>query len=290
VRKRIDKLTPDERTWILLWLNGESGSDALVAEEELVEACKTVGPDKLLLMLQRKIPSDDPDLQPRSNNNWLYRRMQLFVLGHARQLLRPNDSKALLTCERWERDYQKHGIGDPTITPWWAVASAHLEPKNASPILHAAFERFQGEFDSEEQAIICVALWHLCGKPEINFIKDWFFWSSPERGSFPNSRGQFIEAMRNDSNGEEIIVEIVRDKRLDELDWQSLRRLLTMVNSWTATPIIGEDELREVSHPLGEGHYHWEKEKALRDYPKETEVLETILADWRARLRRSVSE
>ncbi len=290
VRKRIDKLPPDERTWIFLWLNGESGSDALTTEEELIEECHSVGADKLLLMLQKQIPSDDPDLKPRSSNNWPYRRMQHFVLRHAHQLLRRSDSKTLLSCERWERDYQKHGISDPTITAWWAVAAARLEPTNASPILHAAIERFQGEFDSDEQATLHIALWQLCGKPELKFVKDWFFEAPTERGSFPNSRGQFIEAMRKEPNGKEIVAEIIRDKRLDDLDWQSLRRLITAVNSWTAAPILAEDELNKVWHPLGEGHYHWGKDEAMKNYPKETKELEAHLSDWRTRLRECATE
>ncbi len=32
LRKRIDKFPPDERTWVLLRLNGEMGSDTLVTE------------------------------------------------------------------------------------------------------------------------------------------------------------------------------------------------------------------------------------------------------------------
>lgn len=285
LRTHIDKLAADERAWTLLWLNGESGSDALVTEEELIHAAKSLRPDKLLLMLRKKIPSDDPDLQPRSNNNWPYKRMQLFVLRHANLLLRSRDSVSLLECETWERDYQKHGISDPTITSWWAAAAARLEPANASAILHAAIKRFQGEFDSEEQATLCFALWQLCGEIEMKFIKDWFFESSPQRGSFPNCRGQFIEAISKEPSGKQSLADIIQDNRLEKLDWQSLRRLVIAVNLWTSKPIIAEEELREVGHPLGEGHYDWEKDKARELYPKETKELEENLSLWRKRLR-----
>jgi len=290
VREHIDKLAADERAWVLLWLNGESGSDALITEEQLIHVAKSLGPDKLLLMLRKKIPSDDPDLQPRSNNNWPYKRMQLFVLRHANLLLRSSDSVSLLECETWERDYQKHGISDPTITSWWAAAAARLEPANASAILHAAIKRFQGEFDSEEQATLCFALWQLRGEIEIKFIKDWFFEYSPQRGSFPNCRGQFIEAIAQEPNGKQTLAEIIQDKRLDKLDWQSLRRLVRAVNSWTTKPIVTEEELRSVWHPLGEGHYHWEKDKARELYPKETKELEENLSLWRKRLRDGVAD
>jgi hypothetical protein len=289
LRKRIDKLPPDERTWTFLWLNDESGSDALITEKELVEACISIGPDKLLLMLQKRIPSDDPDLQPRRNDNWPYKRMQLFVLRHADELLRRGHGDALLACELWERDYQKHKIGDPTITSWWAVAAAHLEPSSASQILHAAMNRFQGEFDSEERATICIAMWQMCGMSEVKYILNWFFGDSPERGSFPNCRRLFIEAMSREANGREIIAELIKDQRLEELDWQSLESLIRAVNRWEETPIITEEEMRKAWHPLGQRCFHREKEKARKDYPKETEDLHGHLRDWRNRLRTTVS-
>jgi hypothetical protein len=288
VRKRIDKLPADERTWVLLRLNGEAGSDVLATEEELIEACKKVGADKVLLMLQNKIPSDDPDLQPRTNNNWPYQRMALFVLRHAEQLFRPDDSDTLLACERWQRDYQKHGIFDPTITPWWAVAAARLKPGSASQILHAAMDRFQGEYDSDERSTLCIAMWQLAGRSELGFIVDWFYNDLPERGSFPNCRGSFIDAMGKAPNGREIISRLIQDTRLDDIDWQSLERLVRVVNGWSETPIVPEEELQKAWHPLGQGHFYWSQSEADQKYPKETSELRMHLSEWRERLRMSI--
>ena len=290
LRERIDELPTYERTWTLLWLNGDPGSDALATEEELVGLCKATGPDKLLLMLQNRIPSEDPDLQPRASNNWLYRRMTLFVLRHADQVLRPGDSAFLLASERWHRDYREHGITDPTISPWWAVAAARLDPANAPRILHTAMGRFQGKHDADERATLAVALWQSSGNSERSFLANWFFEESPVRGAFPNCRGSFIEAMRTEADGQEVITHLIRDKRLDELDWQSLERLVRAVNAWRGTPIVTEEEIRDVRHPLGQGHYHWEKDKARRDWPKETEELEKHLDDWRRQLRSSLPD
>ena len=287
VRRRIDDLPADDRTWVLLWLNGEDGSDVLATEKELVGACKKVGPKKLLLMLQNKIPSDDPDLQPRTNNNWPYRRMSLFVLRYADQLLRQSDSDTLLACERWQRDYQKHGITDPTITAWWAVAAARLKPNRASRILHAAMARFQGEHDSGERSTLCVAMWQLTGKSNTAFILDWFYEDAP-RGSFPNSRGSFIEAMGKDSNGKEIISQLIQDKRLAHIDWQSLERLVRVVNEWVDPPIATDEEIQKVRHPLGQRHYYRSRAEARQKYPKETKELQSHLSKWRKRLRMSI--
>jgi hypothetical protein len=129
VRRRIDGLPPPDRAWTLLWLSGENGGAALVTEEELLNACQELGPDRLLQMLRQQPPSDDPDLRARTNNNGPYKRMTWFVLRHARALLRPGDAEALLACERWERDYQNHRVIDPNITPYWATAAADLQPQ-----------------------------------------------------------------------------------------------------------------------------------------------------------------
>src|SRR5262249_52364488 len=57
VRRRIDQLHKADRAWTLLWLSDRPGTDVLATEEALVEACKQLGPDNLVKMLQRRIPS-----------------------------------------------------------------------------------------------------------------------------------------------------------------------------------------------------------------------------------------
>lgn len=290
VRKRIDLLPKDDRTWILLWLNGEEGSDALVTESELIEGCKALGPDKLLLMLQNQIPSDDPDLQSRPNNNWFYKRMSILVLRHAEELLRPEDSDRLLECERWQRDYQKHQISDPAITSWWAIAASRLKPANASEILHSAMDRFQGEYEADERSNLGVALWQLAGRSELEFIANWFYGEHPQRGQFPNCRASFIEATGKEANGREAIARLVRDERLENADWQSLEQLVRVVNSWLKSPIVTEDEIRSAWHPFGQAHFDWMQVEAEKQYPQETRDLRAHLNEWRTRLRTALMQ
>lgn len=128
LRQKIDALPPDDSPWVLLWLYKEDmGGAELVTEQELVLACQRVGPDKLIQLLQNKNPSNDPDLNPRFNNNWHFTCMMDFVLTHAVQLLRREDSEKLLECEAYQRDYYKNGLGDPNLTPMWKIAAAQLK-------------------------------------------------------------------------------------------------------------------------------------------------------------------
>lgn len=254
VRKRIDKLPETDRAWILLWLNGHPGSDVLVTEEELIEACKKLGPEKLLALLARKISSDDPDVQPRKSSNWWYRSMCLFVLKRADELLRERDAQPLLDCERWERDYLKHGIGDPTITPWWAIAAAHLQPDKAEAILHGAFKRFDGKRDGDERADIAAALWKLIGKSQTKFLINWYYTEPLQRGHHPQCRTRFLRSVSKfpNSHPHGLVATIVQDKRFEDLDWQCFEELVHIVNGWLDKPVIDRKSLEKRFNTLKE--------------------------------------
>lgn len=276
LRKRIDQLPADDRAWILLWLNGETGSDALVTDAELLDACQRLGADKLLLMLQHKIPTDDPDLQPRKNNNWPYQRMTLFVLNHASQLLRPEDSEKLLACESTVLDYK---------TPWWAIAAATLNPDNASQILHECRSRFLGKWDYDGRCTLCVAMWSLLGARETDYILDWFYSEAPEPESFSNVRSSFVRDMEKEQNGRRMIYLLIKDPRFAQMGWTSLHNMVSVVNKWLGKPVVTQEELREAMHPFGMGSYDTQQIEARAKYPKETADLLEHLNVWRERLR-----
>ncbi|MHC2066710.1 HEAT repeat domain-containing protein [Bremerella sp. T1] len=285
IRQRIEQLPPDEQAWVFLWLSEQPGRKWLVSDEELLDACRSLGPDKMLRMLQHEIPSDDPDLQSRKRNNSSYHHMQIYVLKHAEQLLRPTDADALLQCEQWERDYQKHNVSDPLLSPWWAIAAAQLQPDKAAEILHAAMARFQRKYDTPHQALLGIALWQLCGDSEKDYFVQWFYNVKPERANLWHTRGRFIEEVGKRRNGREILAPIIQDKRFDQLSWQSLKSLIGAVNASSETPLVSYEELRKAYHPLGKDHYYWEKERARKEYPEETATFEGHLKDWRERLR-----
>jgi hypothetical protein len=241
-----------------------------VKEDELVAAGKKIGADKLLLMLQNKIPCDDPDLQPSPRHNWPYKKMSLFVLSHAGQLLRPEDSDALLECERWHRDFEKHGISDPTITSWWAVAAAHLKPQNAPRILHAALDYFQRSDEADESARLCIALWELGGESEAGFLEQWFYNDNQLLGAYPESRVDFIRAMGADPNGKPMIARLIANSKLDYLDWESLEQFVRVINGWSETPIMTDDQLDEARH----------HSEAGRGHPRGAAELRAVLNKW----------
>ena len=173
LRARIDRLDEPERTYVLLWLHGENGAEVVVSDEDLLASLRRLGRGSLLALLQRNIRSDDPDLQPRPANNFRYAQMCRFVLTHAGSLLRPEDAPTLLAQEAYERDHQKHGITDPMITPWWAIAAADLNPAAASSMLRAAYERSQGQYDGSQRLELAEAIWRQTADAQA--ASDWFF-------------------------------------------------------------------------------------------------------------------
>jgi hypothetical protein len=126
VRRKIDALPADDRAWTLLWLYGDC--QELVDEKELVQICRELGPQKLLLMLRGAPPSQDPDIQPDAANpgsGWRgYRctRMSEFVLLHARDLLSAEDAGKI------------HGLVDAAHYAYAAVAVGELQRQNAAKV------------------------------------------------------------------------------------------------------------------------------------------------------------
>lgn len=286
MRKPIDQVPEPDRTLILLWLRARAGTNVLATDEELLAGCKKLGPDLLLKLLQRKIPSDDPDLQARSGNNYQYAQMVMFVLEHSTQLLRPADADALLAYERWERDYVKHRISDPLLTAEWFSAAAELQPARAKEILALGWEKFQGDqgFNSHYRGRLALSQWRTVGAGEQAFVVKWFYDESQPRG-FPSGRALFLSELgpKPQNADRKLVAALIADKRFDALDWQSLHALAERVNSWEKKPVIDREDLRSAWHPLGMGNFNLER--AQKDYPRETAHLLQTLERWRKSLR-----
>ncbi len=236
------------------------GCDALATESELVDAAREIGADRMLLLLQRKIPSDDPDLQPSPGNNWRYRQMCTFVLKHAPQLLREDQVPALLLCDQWERESPQHGVTDPLLSPWWLIAASELEPVQSKPRLDAAFDRFGTDTD------LAVALWRFFGTNETSRLVNWFYCHTSRDGSADHARTEFLCAVSKararspeevnlasakgpvdmsdfcsvpetrTADQEHLLTAIVRDSRLSDLTYDSLEMLVQIAHAWSHAP------------------------------------------------------
>lgn len=289
VRSQIDIVPEPDRTLILIWLTKDFGSDALVSKDELVRLAKKLGPDVLMGVLRRKPPTDDPDLQPRSNNNFAYAHMCGFILQHADDLLRPKDASSLLQQELWERDYQSHGITDPLISPLWAIAAAQLNTDNAGEILNQAYTRFQGKFDGSQRLMLARARWEIVGKPDLPTTMNWYYTELGKENWETWAMSRALKELAA-TDGRTLIKTIILDPRFDTLNWKSLEETVRIVNSYLPEPAITEDEMSNTRSPNGIDFFYSSKEQAMKSHPVETKALLKQLARWRRILRSRIKD
>jgi hypothetical protein len=270
-----------------LWLYTRDLEDSFAREAEVVAACKELGSDHLVAMLRRKIPSNDPDLQSRKEDQFGYRRMMELVLRHAPQLLRASDADALLDCEARELDHQKHNFANPLNTAHWVVAAADLRPAIARDLLRPAFDRYPGASMDCERARLAVGLWRIVGPTEIKFLVDWFYGDRHAATLVIDRRIEFLVgiAAQRPKDVKQLLAAIAADVRFESLDWHPLWTLADQVNRLSANPVVDPEELRSAWHPLGMDYFDGHQAEATAKYPKETADLLERLGKWRTALR-----
>ncbi len=295
VRDRINRLPANDRAWTLLALRREIGAESLVTEYELLEFCRQIGPDELMRVLHRDMPSSDPDLEPGRNSYGYFVNIHSFILQHAADLLRPQDVSALRECERQEREFQqKHGITGPNIlmSVWWTVARASLmEKSKAVEELRKAYDHFQGEYDSHWRIVLSSALLKIGGESEIQFLKDWFYSEKPmENGlggglgseGLAYSRAQYIfnVPQRERSKQLKMIAAIIEDDRFESLDVTTLIKIFLVLQMNAEYQTKSTKEVQQWKEYL-EGY---NRERQL--YRHDPAFRESKLKLWQDRLRR----
>ena len=282
LRVQIDTLPEPDRTYVLLWLQRDFGSDVLASEDELVRLTGQLGPDNLLDLLRRNIRSDDPDLQASSNNNFSYSQMCVFILRHADVLLRPGDAQALLDQETWERGFQERGISDPLISAWWAIAAAQLTPQSAAIMLEAAHARFQNDYQGFDRLELAEAAWRLTGDGAVAL--NWFY----EQVARPVGQESYYldKLLKTEGrSGRSLASLVIAHPMFDELNWKSLEVLANAVNEWQGREVVSKQELESAWSPGGFDFFYRDLARAQAEFPKETQEFLATLARWRQQLR-----
>ncbi|NNM27877.1 MAG: hypothetical protein HKO57_00015 [Akkermansiaceae bacterium] len=295
LRAAIAALPTPDREWILLSLatpyeggDPEMGGEVFAGEEDLLAAGKALGPGHVMSLLQRGRLSTDPDMELRADGSspaFHYDRVTLFLLKHAREVLRPEDAPALLKLarEQWENRANGHFA---FVTPRWTTAAADLQPDRAGEWLRDAWKRFaaaDGTQGQDDRWRLATAIWEHEGEKGIALVKDWIFAESPARGAIgfgPHRMGPYLMERKH----EPLLRAILRDERLADLDSYTLQGLALAANHVSGEEVLSPADLRRARHPLGLARYHAEKEKARKEHPKESAALEATLALWRATL------
>jgi hypothetical protein len=260
VRARIDRLPEPDRDWTLLFLghswqedpnDPDPRADTFISEEEMIKIGQRLGPHKLVLALQQRIPCDDPDMQadgmgsPGSIPS--FSMMRLFLLHHATQLLRPQDADALLAQRQAERA-RENGL----TSAWWTIAAARLQPARADSLLRDDLVYFAGPKqqwnDGYDQADLGLTLWQMEGETEAAFLTDWFYGDlSKKNGRIcPDACSRFIDGVAGTPSGRKLLAKIAGDPRYQTLSAYSTMSLAKAVNRWTPQPIVSDAEIGEL--------------------------------------------
>jgi hypothetical protein len=287
VRERIDKIPEPDRTFTLLWVREYPHSDlkSLATDEELIAGLKKVGPENLVQLLQHRIPSTDPDLQSRPQNNHEYMNMVYFVLKNAKSLLRPEDADTLLELGA------KHDPQRGYHVPEWYVSALELQPKNRKEILRKVQEKVEKteRWDKSNMTIdLASAVWPRFGDDALDFTVNMVYLQKPIPVPFPDHRRKFFEKITNQQSiNRKLVAALASDKRLDQLDWEGLYLLCFAADRMAGQRSFGDNFHVQAQHPLG-FDYYFQRESANKNYPKETQELEKTLNGWRQTLRKSL--
>jgi len=289
VRRQIDLVPQPDRAWILLSLHDEAHADAdpLVSESELVAQLNSLGHEARLHLLRKETISSDRSLWSEPSNNYIYHRMCLFVLRHARELLLTEDADFLLAREQWERRHREFGIVDPLISAWWAMAGAELRPANAESILTAAWLRFGDKYEDGERAGLMLALWRLVGERRLPLLADWFY-SDDAFSGFAKGREGFLGALTQTPLPKNVALlrTLIADPRLDRLGWRELESLIRLANANSPQPLVTESGLQDVQFVWMDFRYA-DLSRAEKEAPDQTRKLLSQLGEWRRILRKS---
>ncbi len=289
LRDRIDQLPEKDRALNVLYLSVPD--HVLYDDASCLAAAKTLGPEALLEALRGRCPSTDPDLHPRIGGDDPLDPVNLWILKHAKELLLPQYADVLLKLEVGPYFFA-HPF-KPIHTPWYAIAAANLAPEQSKAILLDAFKRFghEGYADAWNRADLAIALWKQRGAEESPFLINWFYGETLKDEGVPDSRCKFLESLDPKSPGtRKIIAGLIAEPRFSSLDWSSLKAMIRIINTWSASPVVSPEEIESLQHPYGEQHVVQQPQDAAKIYPEQTKALNETLNQWREKLRDSTAK
>lgn len=259
VRARIDQLPEPDRDWTLLLLgpswrldpgDPDPRANVFISDDEIIKIGQRLGPDNLLLALQGRIPSDDPDLKPGGivmpGMGSSSEAMQLFILHHAIELLLPKDADALL-----EQRSSEHAGKNGLVSAWWTIAAARLQPARAALLLHDDLRFFASsshDYDGYDQADLGITLWQMEGEAETDFLTNWYYDNLVKKPPYiiPGAASKFIDGVAATPSARELLAKIMTDPRYTSMSAYPTMSLAKAVNHWVAKPIVSDKEIYDL--------------------------------------------
>ena len=235
----IDALPAPDRDWTRLYVlcpqHNIGHRDAFMQDAELIATARRLGPAALMMYLQHKPVSSDPDLP---GHFW---SMSHFILLNADKLLRMSDSEALLACEATESS-------EDGVSPLWRIAVALLQPSRAAEVLKPALEA-ENRYSYDAEGQLAGYLWRTSGLKEKQYLTEWFLQTLSKPRALDNYPDSFLRKVREVglSGTNELIAGLVQDSRFDRSGWEVLREVLEIANDGRPEPIVNSETMYRAS-------------------------------------------
>ena len=302
IRDRLINIPMPDRAWYAMAIGG-SHSDIyqrqqqLLSDESIVELARNLGHEKLIRAVTLQVEAPEMFLQPvpsgspRQNLEERHlRAIRNFILRHAKELLRTDDANQLIDLAAKELQLDGGMLGSQLT-----IAAAELQPDRAIEIVHNAhnvlFETRSWPHSDE----LAITLWKKGGISQRDVIIDWFYHQSGIPIIPSKSIRYFLMNIDNISkpDGKILIASIIKDPRLETLDWETTKTLVGILNRRLNPPWIKPNDVDSLEAKyqksglesvLQEGNY------LGTGLPQESKLFVPTIPQWHARLRERVSE
>ncbi len=273
IRKEIDRLPEVDRAVTLLWLWEQFGCEAVVSEQELVEVCKGLGPDRLVTLLRKKPINTDPDLWTTNGYEHFRQSINVVIIPHAKELLRKTDAEVL-------------------VEGGWYIAGVDLQPERAAALLDKCWTIALLDGVGGPRMMLNLERWRrLPGEGTALTVKRFYEEKGYERPYSFEDRAGFLSELGKTwkPRDRELLVALVRDERFATLDWHSLDTMARLVNDVVKKIVVDPAELEKTRQILGLNEEFRPPElMSFEQYPKETPEIIRRKEVWRTLIRKAV--
>ncbi|MBK8979138.1 MAG: hypothetical protein IPM29_24855 [Planctomycetes bacterium] len=246
-------------------------------EAHLLFAARRLGRDNVLRVLRGEAPVIDGAPLARESFAGFEPGFATFVLDRPAAVgLEPADADALLR------------LGREAARLDCFRAAALLRPADALAILRETLAPAADPFTHHRQAACATLLWDLAGPAAEDLLTEWFHREPPGPIRVqPDRREEFAKHLleRYGAADRRLFAALVADARFDRIPPFALLGIVRTLNLTSFEPVVPDERLGGVWHPLGIDRAIEKPDAAATAFPAETAELLARLAEFRAASR-----
>lgn len=235
IRREVALVPSPDRQWTILCLGTLSSPNRVTypySEDDVLRAAAELGHDRLIQLIEGRIESTDPAFAAPKDSSLYHpywerlQAMQIFVLSHAKNLLRSSDVDVLLQFPR--SDALNKNSWELSYGEWWPIAAASVKGERSTTILDEAQKRWP------ESANISLVRWRIEGPLSFPDILHWF--NHPGRnaqGDGPQEALTLaIQRARPNRYYEPLVRSILTSSHRLSIDGEAMYRFAALAQDW----------------------------------------------------------